>query len=213
MIKRILFILSLMCVMTTDMMAQVRGEKEHWREPFDLYVGPKVGATYSNITKLGGDPVIFGTLGGFVEVFFTDRLGMNIELSMTHEGSKNVKHTNSAGAVGEYDYNFWLINTDYKLKYYFTKEICVFTGFHFGTFTHAKAKLHGGSTGNIKSHLHRQGAIPVGLSYETEKFSVEGVYHFPLRKLAKKDGKAEEIMGDAKTQLIELKFGYKIKLF
>ena len=46
-----------------------------------------------------------------------------------------------------------------------------------------------------------------------KKFSVEGVYHFPLRKLAKKDGKAEEIMGDAKTQLIELKFGYKIKLF
>ena len=61
--------------------------------------------------------------------------------------------------------------------------------------------------------LPLHGAIPVGLSYETEKFSVEGVYHFPLRKLAKKDGKAEEIMGDAKTQLIELKFGYKIKLF
>ena len=220
----ITFLFSALFVSTLE--AQVYPDQQrHWREPFDLYVGPKVGVSYSQFTKVGGDPVIFGTVGGFVEVFFTNRLGMNVELLYTHQGGSNIYHdittktTLEDGTVmtttepsGPYDYNLDYINTVYKLKYYFTKEISVYTGFHLGTFVNAKS-VFGGEKTNIREYLHRQASIPIGVSYETDNLVFEANYNWPMRMLANRDSKAEQVLGKARQNLFLLTVGYKFKVF
>ena len=223
--KKYFLILAMSVLSINTIQAQVDPNKPHWHDPFDIYVGPKIGATYSQFTKVGGDPVIFGTAGGFVEVFFTDRFGMNVEMMYTHQGGKGLYHdvvkqvtdaegnvTNQSIHSGPYDYDLDYINTIYKLKYYFTKQISAFTGFHFGTFINAKSVFQGEKT-NIRKHLHRQAAIPVGVSYETEKLMIEACYNFPLRQLADKNSLAETILGDARQNLFMLTVGYRIKVF
>lgn len=205
--------------------AQVDPNESRWRDPFDIYVGPKIGASYSQFSQVGGDPVIFGCAGGFVEVFFNDHIGMNVEMLYTHQGGKNLYHnltettqledgttTSQVVNSGPYDYNLDYINTIYKLKYYFTKQICIYTGFHLGTFINAKSVYNGSKT-NIRKHLHRQASVPIGISYETEKLVFEANYNWPIRMLANKNSKAEEILGKARQHLFLLTVGYKIKVF
>ena len=225
MAKKLLITLLFSVLSLSTLYAQVDPNENHWREPFDIYVGPKIGASYSQFSIVGGDPVIFGCVGGFVEVFFTDRLGMNVEMLYTHQGGSGIYHnlpqtkTLEDGTTmtemvnsGPYDYNLDYINTIYKLKYYFTKEICVYTGFHLGTFINAKSVFENEKT-NIRKYLHRQASIPIGISYETEKLVFEANYNWPIRMLANKGSKAEEILGKAKQHLFLLTVGYKIKVF
>lgn len=231
--KKLLVAIALGLISFSTIHAQVDPNKIHWHDPFDIYVGPKIGATYSQFTKVGGDPVIFGTAGGFVEVFFTDRFGMNVEMMYTHQGGKGIYHdvrmrtyAEDGSQVyqdvhsGPYDYDLDYINTIYKLKYYFTKQISVFSGFHFGTFINAKSVFQGEKT-NFRKYLHRQAAIPIGVSFETEKLMIEACYNFPLRQLANRNQwvneekgiKVEDILGNAKQNLFMLTVGYKIKVF
>ena len=223
---RKLFYTALLSILSFNTLsAQVDPNASHWRDPFDIYVGPKVGVSYSQFSIVGGDPVIFGCAGGFVEVFFTDHFGMNVEMLYTHQGGSGIYHNteqtfqNEDGTTrtemvnsGPYDYNLDYINTIYKLKYYFTKEISVFTGFHLGTFINAKSKFEGNKT-NIRKYLHRQASIPFGVSYETEKLMFEACYNMPIRQLANKNSLAEKIMSNAKQHLFLLTVGYKFRMF
>lgn len=217
MVKKYLISITLLVVSFTTVFGQTDPNRVRWHEPFDIYVGPKIGVSYSTFTKVGGDPMIWGMVGGFVEVYFTDRLGMNVEMNYSHQGTKNVYHTTSNGEPsGPYLYRMDYINTEYKLKYYFTKPICVFAGFHFGTLINAKAEFEGVSPKqitNIRKQLHRQASVLMGASYETEKWVVDGLYCFPLRRVANKNSHAEEILGNAAQNIFMLTFGWKIKMF
>ncbi len=219
MVKKFLFSILFLSMSFSTVWGQVNPNEEHWREPFDIYVGPKVGVTYSNFTRLDNDPMIWPMIGGFVEVFFTDRFGMNVEMNFTHNGAKNVYHPNAQEvskkenvSTGPYEYRLDYINTEYKLKYYFTKPLCAFAGFHFGTLINAKSEIDGQST-NIRKQLHRQASVLMGASYETDKFVVEGLYCFPMRRLASKNTTADELFLNTKQNIFMLTFGYKIAIF
>ena len=218
MVKKYLISIAFSVVSFTTVFGQTDPNRVRWHEPFDIYVGPKIGVSYSTFTKVGGDPMIWGMVGGFVEVYFTDRLGMNVEMNYSHQGARNVFHaSDNPNAQGSYLYRLDYINTEYKLKYYFIKPVCAYAGFHFGTLINAKSEnksVDPVAITNIRKHLHRQASISVGASYETEKWVVDGMYCFPLRRLANKnDELAETILGDAKQHIFMLTFGWKIKMF
>ena len=226
MVKKVFFSILLLIASFSTVWSQVNPDKEYWREPFDIYIGPKIGVSYSNFTRVDNDPMIWPTIGGFVEVFFTDHFGMNVEMNFSHNGAKNVYHPNALEvtqkyhpdadvsniSTGPYEYRLNYINTEYKLKYYFTRPICAFAGFHFGTLISAKSEVGGQST-NIRKQLHRQASVLMGASYETDQFVVEGLYCFPMRRLADKGTLANDLFDNTSQNIFMLTFGYKIAVF
>lgn len=208
--KKILVILLLFVTIVTS--AQAKRDYDSW----DILVGAKVGATYSGLTSLNGD-YRFGPYGGmYVEVFFFKNFSMDVEITSTHNGMKNVMHDvgESNASAGPYEYRLDYINAAYLFKLYPMKRLNlgVYAGVQMSYLANAKSELDGQSL-SIKRRLHKGDcAIPVGLEYSFGNFTIDARYNFGLIKIAKGES-AKRILGDARNSNATLTLGYRFQLF
>lgn len=213
--KKILMTATLLAITLTSF-AQ---ERKPWFDPWDLYVGPKAGVAYSNLTTMGGDAKIGLNAGVFVESHITERFAVCFDLMYARVGSDNAYHKTDIYdeegvllAAGPYYYKFDCLNTQYKLRYYLMKNLNVFTGLHLTRFIKAKSFFEDKET-KIKNQIHSGDLlIPFGAEFTFKNIAIEGTYHLPVRKLARTD-KAKAIMGNAKQNLITVTLAYKIQMF
>lgn len=209
-------IISALLATTATSMAQGR---KPWFDPWDLYVGPKAGVAYSNLTSMGGDAKIGVNAGVFVESHITERFAVCFDMMYARVGSDNVylksQVLNAEGfpeSSGPYYYKIDFLNSQYKFRYYFLKNFNIFTGFHLARVFKAKAVVGDVET-KIKKEIHSGDLlIPFGAEFSFKNLAIEGTYHLPVRKLARTD-KANAIMGNAKQNLITLTLAYKIQMF
>jgi len=112
----------------------------------------------------------------------------------------------------KYEYNLGYLNIPIVANYYFAKGWAVKAGIQPGFLLSAKVKRDGlGLTPNldedIKSDLKTFDlSIPLGISYETNNFVIDGRYNLGLTKV-NKDGD-----NSVKNNVIQFTFGYKFTL-
>lgn len=211
--------LLIISALLTASIVSVAQERKPWFDPWDLYVGPKAGIAYSNLSSLGGDAKIGLNAGVFVESHITERFAICFDMMYARVGSDNVYHNNiipnedgSLPSTGPYYYKFDFLNTQYKLRYYVMKNLNVFTGLHLSRVVKAKSIVNDVES-KIKKDI-RSGdlLIPFGAEFSFKNLAIEATYYLPLRKLAKSD-RAMNLLGNAKQNLITVTLAYKIQMF
>lgn len=189
---------------TTGIFAQ---NKPFKLESDSYYVGPRVGAIYSNLTGMDGKFKLGANVGGFFEYMVTDNIGVEADLTYTHQGSRNAK----ALTKGQnYDFRLEYINTVFIGKYYVKPNIALEVGLHVGYLI--SASLNGNS--DLKKSLkHSDVTFPIGVSYNYKQFIIDARYHFPLNTIVlKDDAEARSHMGSAKNTAFQLTVGYRFQI-
>ena len=80
------------------------------RNPWDVFITPKVGANYSNFVSLDGQYKL-GVVGGVnIEVFLLPKLAFDTELSFAHRGAHAYTNPKTQQAN---DMRLDYLNTDY----------------------------------------------------------------------------------------------------
>ncbi len=211
--------LLIISALLTASIVSVAQERKPWFDPWDLYLIPKGGIAYSNLSSLGGDAKIGVNAGVGIESHITERIAVSFDLLYTGVGSKDVYHNNltpnedgSIPSAGPYNYQLDFLNTQYKFRYYVIKNLNVFTGLHLSKIIKAKATVDNVER-KIKDDI-RSGdlLIPFGAEFSFKNLAIEATYYLPLRKLTKSD-RAMNLLGNAKQNLITVTLGYKIQMF
>ena len=82
-----------------------------------------------------------------------------------------------------------------------------------GYIVSAHAKMKHGADKNIKRDIHSGDlALPLGISYEWKQWQLEARYNLYFRKLARSH-EAEVLMRNARSNMLEVTLGYRIKMF
>ncbi len=194
------------------------GEHDQW----DIFIAPKIGATSSNMTNVGGKKIKPWFTGGFfVEVFFIPNLAMDVEMNYSRQGADGVPGTapgdNGEKVYAERSYRMDYINTAYLCRWYPKKTIpfSMYTGFQIGRLINAKAEVNAPRrlVQDIKGDLHSgELSIPVGLSYEFGQLQVDARYNFHPKRIAHSDD-AKRVLGNARFNFFSLSLAYRILWF
>lgn len=200
------------------------GEHNQW----DGYIAPKLGVGVSSLPGAGGKPELSYLFGTYIEAFVTKNIGISFEIDYQHQGANSVKRsveipvtdadgnrTGSKVYSGKYDYNLNYINTCYLAHWYPWpyRPFNVYAGLQLSRMVSAKAKVHGGSTADIKGDVHEgELNIPIGASYEWKQWDFDVRYFFSPRELASSD-KAKQILGNARNMMLSFSVAYRIKIF
>lgn len=199
--------------------AHPTGVHQRW----DTYIIPKVGVNLTQITSMGGNPMVTPSAGVTIEMFPLKNLAIDMDITFTHQGTKNVDHTMTytredgstySETTRGYDYSLHYMNIAYLVRWYPNEKLplSVYTGLHLARCYSAHAK-YDGSKSNIRSRLHHGDmAIPIGVSYEWKQWMGDLRFNFSPRKLPKTD-QSKAIMGEARNMMLSLTVGYKIQVF
>ncbi|MCI6619574.1 MAG: PorT family protein [Prevotella sp.] len=181
---------------------QMMGQKH---EPWDIYITPKAGATYTGFASKNCEfkPGFIG--GASVEVFFFPHFAFETGLSFSMEGANKVDNDIDSR---DNDYNLNYLNIDYLFKWYIGNRLNVFTGLHMGRLVWAKA-----DGVDIIDELHQGAfAIPAGIGYNIGRWAISAQFNYSFPKLAKSD-KAKPILNNASPMGGFVTIGYKIQVF
>ena len=196
------------------------GEHTIW----DIYAAPPVGSNLPNLSGVENSMKPGLVAGGYVEVFVTKNIGIDVEMGYSRQGSSGVYNTAyttdalgnvTTSRVGPYDYRLDYINIDYLVRWYPWADLTwsFTTGLHMARVVSAHSKLKHGENLNIKDDIHSGDvAIPFGVSYEWKQWQLEARYNLSFRKLATSD-KAKLMMSNARNSMAEITLGYRIKVF
>ena len=208
-----LSLLSLLLMAAMPATLHAQQDDKAWFDYMDTYGGPRVGVMGSTLTKLDGDPLIGPAIGGFIEVHITPRIVISFDMNYTHEGTNNAKCSfRSLDGKGPSDISMHMLNSDYRLRYYLTRQFSVATGFHITRILRAYGETDGKSV-KIHSDMRRGNlAIPLAAEYNFGPWAVEASYYFTLRKWAG-TGDVKSIMGDAVTNKATVTLAYKFQIF
>ena len=188
-------------------------DANRWHDPFDIYAGPVVGMTGSNMSVYDSKYYFGPYIGGILQCYFSNHFGLSFEMGYTRQGARDAWQSfDSTSLGGPYEYRLDYLETLYKLRYYPIKNFDVFAGLQFGIHLFANSTLDGHKT-DIKSHIKKRAAhIILGGGYEMENLYFEGFYGIPLSRLASSDlGKAA--LRDSKMSVFVVTVGYRFKLF
>lgn len=221
--KRILSSIVAIILAVGSLQAQEWRDENRWHDPFDIYAGPKVGITASNLTNYDGKYLFSPYIGGFIQTYFNNHWGMSFEMGYTRLGTHDAwdnfhtdeEITREDGTLdrrGPYEYRFDYLETLYKIRYYPIRDFNVMAGLLFGVHINAKSELDN-TDYQITSHLHKRSAhILLGAGYEMGKFSLEACWGLPISKLAK-TSTGKRALGDAKLNVFMVTVGYHIKVY
>ena len=190
-------------------------------DPWDLYVGPRLGLDVATLTSTGGTPTIGITGGGFFEIFILKNLSIEMGINYTHQGVNNVSYTKTTTLEDgsqeqhstDHDYSLHYINTDYLCRWYPKAELplSVYTGLHLARIIKAIGKST--EKTNIRDHLHRGDiAFPVGVSYEWGQWQADVRYLQSVRHIGR-TATAKRNLDNANNCVLELTVAYKILLW
>ena len=187
-----------------------------------LTLQPKVGLSAANLTDTKWDDESGGFMPGLVAGVeaeygvsekFSLAAGLLYSMQGTDFGSEKV--TMDGVLLRGYDKNqrkLDYLNIPIVANYYVAKGFAIKAGIQPGFLVRAKAKIDGiGSTATIDTDMKDNCktfdlSIPLGLSYETHSFVIDGRYNLGLTKV-NKDGD-----NSSKNSVIQLTLGYKIAL-
>ena len=182
--------------------------QEEPRVPWDIFVTPKTGVMFSNLTELDGKTKAGLTLGVNAEIFLLPNFSFCTELSYAHHGENNytnpkTEQKNSFSA----DYLY----TDYTVRWYPIKQLnrlSVFGGVSMGTLFAASVNgekvKHELNSGNV--------SIPLGIGFEKGKIAVDARIQYGLTKLAD-SSIARKNLGNAHLLTFGFTIGYRIHAF
>ena len=163
---------------------------------------PKVGINFANNTSSGCDMKVGLLAGAEFEYGLTSNIGLGVGLLYSMEGFKS----------GDVKYNFDYVNIPIVLNYYVTKGLALKAGLQpaFNT-------RHEATNGDVSIDIDKVAglvgskvnsfnlSIPVGLSYEYEKFVFDFRYHIGVSKTFENDTQG-------RNSTFSLTIGYKIDL-
>ena len=195
-------------------------DENRWHDPFDIYAGPVLGVVASKLTEYDGKFMFAPYIGGIIQTYFNNHIGMSLEFAYTRQGVRDAwanfltqeQMEEEHLSAGPYEYRLDYIDTSYKLRYYPIRNFNIFAGFLFGVHFNAKCELDGVDT-NIKKHLHKRMAHVIGgIAYELDNLIFEGYYGFPLSKLAS-SSTGRKALHNAREHVILLTVGYRFKVY
>lgn len=180
-------------------------------ESTDILVGIKAGPTYTTLTGLGGKYKLGGTLGAYLEMYFTDNIVMDLEVAYNMKGSSDVPLLNSPEKLRNYDLHY--LSATYMLKYSFNRHLGLYGGLNVSVLTYGKIKKDG-QTMDLRDHLHQGDFGPVvGAEYVIgDKWTIDGRWMWSPRKIAR-DDLAYKNIGNTRNQTFTLTLGYKFQIF
>jgi hypothetical protein len=203
-------------------------DENRWHDPFDIYAAPVAGLVISNMTEFDSKTTLSPYIGGMIQTYFNNHIGMSFELGFSRQGAQDAwdnfhsddelrkMGVDPSQARGPYDYSFTCMNTLYKIRYYPIRNFCATAGFLFNVHLTSKAEKEssdGTAENNISGHLHKRSAhIIAGLGYETKNLYVEGYYGFPLSRLAYSSF-GKQRLGDARLHVFMVTLGYRFKVY
>lgn len=221
--RRILSSLAAIILAASSLQAQEWRDENRWHDPFDIYAGPKLGVTVSNLTNYDGKSLYTPYIGGFIQTYFCNHWGMSFEMAYTRMGTHDAwdnfhtdeEITRENGTIdrrGPYKYSFDYWESIYKMRYYPIKNFNLMAGFMFGAHINAKSELDNKDY-DILGHLHKRSAHALfGVGYETNKLSIEACYCLPLSKLAD-SATGRRALGNARLHAFTVTVGYRIKVY
>ncbi|MBQ7472238.1 MAG: outer membrane beta-barrel protein [Prevotella sp.] len=215
--KKILYTLLLSIFGVMSMSAQ--------HNPWDISLGGKLGANYGTLTTLKGDPVITPTIAATIEMSFSNKWGMAMEVGYKRYALKNVNMpaetiadkfpSMSLGDViynaGSYDYSIDYIDVNYFLKYYTKYNLNLYAGLKMGRMLHGKVEHKGENTSLRKNIHHGNFSVPIGAEYEYKNYTFDVRYEMGIQHLAIKE-KAKKMLGSARTSSLTFTVGYRFQL-
>ena len=195
------------------------GEHTIW----DIYAAPKVGLNLSNLLGVENSMKPGLVAGGYVEVFVTKNIALDVEMQYSQQGTtgiyRNISATDDYGnpiiqKYGPYNINLQYINTSYLVRWYPWDDLpwSFTSGIHTGYVISAHAKKKHGEDINLKDHIYKGDfALPLGVSYEWTQWQIEARYNVFFRKLAK-DTEAKDLLKSARNSMFEVTLGYRIQV-
>ncbi len=162
-----------------------------------LTIQPKVGLNIANITKIDNiDPRWSGVVGAEFEYQATDMFSISAGALYSMQGAKD------NGTTAKLDY----INVPILANVYVAKGLAIKLGIQPGFNVNSKLS---GSEGNFSYSSSFDAktldlSIPVGISYEYNKFVIDGRYNLGVNKIV--DG------SDEKNSVFQVTLGYKFEL-
>lgn len=191
-------------------------------DPFDFYVGPRLGISAATLTSTGGSPVLGPTGSAFFEVFVLKNLSIGMEIGYSYQGAKDVKYTiytkEEDGTLVDtqhqkYDYSLHYINATYLCRWYpiSSTPLSVYSGLHLARLISAHATANHRT--NITDELHEGDvAIPVGVSYEWGQWQADMRYTASLRHIGR-TARAKQLLDNSFNNMLSLTVAYKIQLW
>ena len=183
-------------------------EHEQW----DTYVVPKVGLNVSNMPGLKGNPKLGPVLGVLVEMFITKNLAMGVEVEYTQQGTSGVY---GGSSKGPYSYSLQYFNTSYLVRWYPRRfsRWSLYTGLKTSQLLSSNVRLKDGAKTNMKDKT-RNGDffIPLGMSYEWQKWQIDMRYCISMLRLRKGDTNSEPSLGAARNNIFQVTIGYRFQV-
>ena len=171
---------------------------------------PKVGINIARITGDGDIKSKVGLIAGVeAEYGISENFGLAFGAVYSQEGAKtNYVDAEGEGAsaylVRDAKWNLDYINVPILAQYYPIKGLAIKAGAQFGFNVRHKVSADG-DKGNIEGVKSFNFSIPVGLSYEYEKFVLDARYHIGLTKIFKDADKG-------RNSTFSITIGYKFAL-
>lgn len=158
-----------------------------------LTLQPKVGLNIANMTKIdNNDPRWGGVAGAEFEYQATDMFSISAGALYSMQGTK------VSGVTAKLDY----INVPILANVYVVKGLAIKLGIQPGF--NVNSKLSGNDESSSFDAKTLDLSIPVGISYEYNKFVIDGRYNLGLTKIV--DG------SDSKNSVFQVTLGYKFDL-
>ena len=196
-------------IKTLDQNIHPTGTHNVW----DGYIYPRLGINLSTLLNMGGNPKISLSGGVGIEVFVLPRLGIDMELNYSHQGTAGIYTKFGNTVSGPYDYRLDYFSTTFLARWYpkATMPLSVYSGISLSNCVNAKSELKNGTTTSLKDDHIRSGdfSIPIGTSYEVGQWAFDLRYYASFLHIAKSE-KAKRIMGNATNMRIEATIAYKI---
>lgn len=176
--------------------------------PWDIFIGPRVGIIFNDFTSVDGE-IEKGILMGLnAEVFFTDKVALNMGLNYTHQGCNEIHYSET----GKHDYDLDYINTEFTLRFYPVNRFCVFGGLDLGRVVKSRINGQDGRK-KLKNHVHKGSVtFPVGAAVNYKNVELNVAYRYQINKIARGQ-LADFALGDARNSSLSLSLVYKFQIF
>ena len=198
--RKILFALVAALTFSLNTVAQKYG-------PWDMFVGPRAGVIANNFTTVNGDVEIGSLFGVNAEVFFSEKVSLNMGVNFTHQGSNDVNKENT----GVYDYDLEYINTEFTCRYYPISRFCIFAGIDLGRVVKSRIDGKEGRR-KITDYIHKGSlCFPVGAAVNYKNVELDLAYRYQVNKIARST--FNKYLGDARNSSLSLSLIYKVQLF
>ena len=198
--KKIIFAIVAALTFSLNTLAQKYG-------PWDMFIGPRAGVIVNNFTTLNGDAETGSLFGVSAEVFFTEKVALNMGVNFTHQGSNGVNRTDT----GVHDYDLEYINTEFTCRYYPMSRFCIFAGLDLGRVV--KSRIDGKEGRRKLTDCIHKGSLcfPVGVAANYKNFELDLAYRYQINKIARSS--FSEYLGDARNSSLSLSLVYKVQIF